>query len=432
MDKLKQIIIWLLYLFIFLLPFQTRWIFQQGFLNNQKWEYATRSIYATELLLGLILILSVVYFIFNAPKNSWRFTKSKIYRVGLLILLVLFLIFNALSAKNSEIAFDKFILLILGTGLAFVIIVVRPELSKISWAFVLSGFIQSVFALQQFIDQKVFSNKWLGMAEQLPQTLGVPVIEAGAERVLRSFGSFPHPNMLAGFLLLSIVFLIGLYAKSSHRQKKILTLMFLAIFLGLLTTFSRAAFIVFIVVIVFLAYKNRANNAAVKAVTKLAILGALIIIMFTASYPKLMASRVFSFGRVETISNEARINQYSEARGIIKSNWQTGAGLGNYVVNLSQTNPGLSAWQYQPIHNTYLLIFSELGLFGLMAIFLFIFFLASRLRERTAFIESAVTTAALLSLAIIALFDHYLWSFYSGIIFLSVIIAINFRLKTAP
>src|SRR3990167_3528965 len=55
MKKFERIIEYLFYLFIFLLPWQTRLIWQDASLNGYVWEYGRFSLYGTELLLWLIL-----------------------------------------------------------------------------------------------------------------------------------------------------------------------------------------------------------------------------------------------------------------------------------------------------------------------------------------------------------------------------------------
>ena len=54
---LKKILDYLLMLFLFLLPWQTRWFYQSGSLNGGYWEYGTFSLYGTQILLWLIIIL---------------------------------------------------------------------------------------------------------------------------------------------------------------------------------------------------------------------------------------------------------------------------------------------------------------------------------------------------------------------------------------
>ena len=58
MKFLNKIIEWGVYLFIFLLPWQTRLILKEGDLNGY-WEYGTASVYGTEILLYFLFLLAI-------------------------------------------------------------------------------------------------------------------------------------------------------------------------------------------------------------------------------------------------------------------------------------------------------------------------------------------------------------------------------------
>lgn len=448
MSKLKQAIEWLLYISVFFLPLQTRWIYQQGILNGEKWEYGTFSIYATEMLLGVIFVLALIYclgwikkqeipsrlgghlcFLGNETsrveadkklKKQWR-------RLILLVLLSVLVSLSCLLAINKEVALYKSSYLIAAVALLFIIMAVKPSAQKIYWAIVLSGAAQSVLAIQQFINQKIVESKWLGMAEQNPETLGVPVVPVGEMRFLRAFGTLPHPNILAGFLVFGLILTIGLFALvQNQKQKKILSLLFVINSLGLMTALSRAAFLAMILGLVVFSFLARRDKVLSRATTRFALIFLFIAVIFFVSYPELILSRAVGDNRIESQSNSTRIIQYHEAGRTLKDNWLTGVGPGNYTVYLEKINPGQPAWSYQPIHNTYLLIFSELGVLGLAACLLFFIFIGINLfRSKDWPAERLAGLACFVCLAGLACFDHYFWSFYFGLTLMAVIIAVN-------
>ena len=61
MKNFSKIIEYLFYLFVLLLPLQTRWIWHYGKLGDGQSQYLTYSLYGTEILLALILILALIY-----------------------------------------------------------------------------------------------------------------------------------------------------------------------------------------------------------------------------------------------------------------------------------------------------------------------------------------------------------------------------------
>src|SRR3989339_860651 len=99
---IKKILNYLILLLIFLLPLQTRYINEYGSLNGGYWEYGTFSLYGTQILLWLIVLIFGINKFFK--KEFWRpiITKehlSKSYKR--LIFLLFFLLFNFINILYS-------------------------------------------------------------------------------------------------------------------------------------------------------------------------------------------------------------------------------------------------------------------------------------------------------------------------------------------
>ena len=60
MKTLKKLVEYGFYLFIFLLPWQTRLIWRDATLNGFTYEYGRASLYGTQILLWVLLLLGVV------------------------------------------------------------------------------------------------------------------------------------------------------------------------------------------------------------------------------------------------------------------------------------------------------------------------------------------------------------------------------------
>ena len=424
MEKFKKIIKYLGVAFVFLLPLQTRWIF-----SASESEYRTLGLYGTEILFGAIMLLSIIYFLTTWVKKhrSIEATKQSGKKEIIIILILIgTLLSNVWGATDQSIAFYKFSQIISAAALFALIVALKPAFSKISSALILSGVWQSLFAIQQFLDQKIIANKWLGMAAQAPQTLGVPVVEADGTRWLRAFGTLPHPNILAGFLIVSLILIIGSYTLTQHKRwKKILPLFFILNSIALFTTLSRAAILTFVILIILLPFLARKQAMLAKSATKFALIFLCVTVLFTVMYPSLIFSRASGNSYVENVSNTTRVEQYREFGAVIKQNWLTGVGLGNYPAAIETLKPNLAAWTYQPIHNTYLLIFAELGLLGLGAIILLIIFIALQLRRVNISVQRITAITCLTGITLLALFDHYLWSFYFGLMLTAIIFALE-------
>ena len=91
-----------------------------------------------------------------------------------------------------------------------------------------------------------------------------------------------------------------------------------------------------------------------------------------------------------------------------------GIGLGNFVpISKKLAGSQLSPWRFQPVHNLYLLIASELGLVSLFLFLLTIFVFVFHQFRWKILINSPLNLFFLMSL-LIAFFDHYFWTIPQG------------------
>ena len=81
----------------------------------------------------------------------------------------------------------------------------------------LSGLIQAFLAISQYsLQHSVFGSKWFGEIVLSPDLPGVAKIVVNGGKIMRAYGTFPHPNILAGFLL-STIFL-SWYLLTNYSQ----------------------------------------------------------------------------------------------------------------------------------------------------------------------------------------------------------------------
>jgi hypothetical protein len=71
-------------------------------------------------------------------------------------------------------------------------------------------------------------------------------------------------------------------------------------------------------------------------------------------------------------------------------------------------NPNLQSWDYQPVHNIYLLILAELGIIGFILWLIPVLFLTKK--------SSFICSLLFIVILAISLFDHYFWTLYFGIL----------------
>jgi O-antigen ligase len=211
--------------------------------------------------------------------------------------------------------------------------------------------------------------------------------------------------------------------KLINSARELLESVFLFIFyffglLALFFTFSRTSWVavvlgLLILLIIFLTKKDK------WAVGRLAALIFFSLVLATTiffSYQELFQTRVSASGRLEEVSISERKAQLVESEGILKDSWLFGIGIGNYTAALSaQDESGIkkAAWDYQPVHNAFVLLWTEGGVFVLFFFLAFLVVLVRKNNRREFFSWSLLAILVLLML-----FDHWLLSLPFGVLFL--------------
>jgi len=437
---------YIFYLFIFLLPWQTRWIWQENFLVGKYWEYGSFSLYGIDIILMVILLLAMFVGIKqkdSANKSVW-------------ILVISFLAISMLSiflSLNKELAWYSFGRLVLGVSVLWIALRIKFSYIKLAISLVAAGVIQSLLGLYQFFFQQTFATKWLGMAEHLPEVPGTFVVGTEMGRFLRAYGSLPHPNMLAGFLVICLLVVIGLYlVLYDNREKKgfiwkliLITFSFCVIFLGFLVTFSRSAWLALGIslIVLFLINVFKKKQVHARLVGKVLLASFLLVAVTIILVPELFQTRILSQERLEVKSLDERQEYFSEATQLVKRFWHRGVGIGNYTEAIkSKIDPNKEIWEYQPAHNIFILIAAEISIFGALVFLLLIFELIKSaiftiavpaslfgLAKKELEIWLYIFTTGFLSLLVIGLFDHYLWTLPFGIILFWLVLGVWARIN---
>jgi hypothetical protein len=437
--KIENFLEYGLYLLVFLMPWQTKLILRYTELGRGPWEWGMISLYGTDILLIILLFL----FLITSFKNKKIISDTEIEidpsliawddkkENGLIIILSgldLFIFISIFFASDIVLAFYRYAVFLLGVSLFWLIAKVKYDKVKMALAFFSALFIQSVIDIQQFLTQSTFASKWLGIALHPSGEPGTSVVETRgvdgmAERWLRAYGSLDHPNILGGLLAAGLVVLIYYFIKRKETNHKItnyqlpITNYFLLVilFVGLLFTFSRSAFLVLIIgfLVIFIFNLIKKDKLAVKRLGGLMILLAVIFGAIFINYQNLFITRSNTAARLEAKSFSERKMYFDDSIKLIKKNWLFGVGVGNYTKALANSNPRQPWYYLQPVHNVFLLVWVEIGIFGLLFFVSFLGYLFWRTIKN----KNALGLSLLLGLVIIMSLDHYLWSLHFGVLF---------------
>lgn len=410
MKRLKKLITYLSYLFVFLLPWQTKLILRSGANNYQE-----IALYAWHLM-AIFLALLYLFFIIESKKYQLNYRSWPIYIYIALAWLLIHLISLFISA-DIYLSLYHFCLLILGL-LVFAVLKNKDLAISRFWlavSFLSSIAISAILAISQFVLQKSWANKFFGLNSHDPAVLGTAVIELSSGRWLRSYGSFDHPNILGGVMVFALLFSLYYlieprrYAdKKSNYSLLFFWLTYLLSLTALFFSFSRAAFLAFGAAVLIFIF----GLARQRVFAKLFRLGFVLLVsvfllfVFSYSYKDLLRVRLEGQERLERQSLEERRSDIVKSFSVISSRSWLGWGRGNYVANLGTENS-----YPQPVHNVFLLSFAELGVvgfFGLLAWLLYAF-------KKAGF--SILSTGCLLALFILMMLDHWLFSLPFGVLF---------------
>ena len=139
-----------------------------------------------------------------------------------------------------------------------------------------------------------------------------------------------------------------------------------------------------------------------------------------------------SNARLEVKSNTERIESYGVAKNLIKNNWLFGAGIGNYTLAMQEELiSDKDSWFYQPVHNTILLIWTEIGIFGLLSFLSLIGYLFFKWIKnyKTKKQWSLIMLPILTAIIIMMVLDHWWWSLHFGILLFWFVLGLMLREK---
>ncbi|MFH1194034.1 MAG: O-antigen ligase family protein [bacterium] len=411
------------YIFVFLLPWQTRLI-----LFPEKPEFLGFSIYLSEIFLWLALTFWLASIGFKKIKPPfvfmflcfyvlvsifWSPDKIAAFRIWLYIfegMMVYLYLKNYKKENPPQPSFFK------GGSIPLCKRGIEGDFILI---FLFSLFIASVFGIFQFFNLGSPAWKWLGLAERGAWNLGDIVVQLNGARFLRAYGPFPHPNIFGGYLAAGILLLFRIFPERSkaacpakllviqersgesrgYNKNFVLRLAqgikFLfggVFFLALFLTFSRSAWLALAAASTYFIFKNLRKD-----VLKFFVFLSALAIAFYIIFLPLVKMRIIAEGRLEQKSNTERVASWKEGFAAWRQNPFFGSGPGNY-------NVGLAKPYSQPAHNIFILVLAELGIAGFV-IYLFLW---------RGFWKNPVLRPFLILFFVIGLFDHYLWTLYSG------------------
>lgn len=354
MRKIESVLLFLTLLF---LPTQLGKHFwpEFSYIYSLKIDYLSPTLYFWDVLvLGLIL--------------TWILSKPKINKLALNLLLI-FLLTQSLSLLGAQNIGAGLVRLEQYAIAGFFGLYLASNKRQIFLPLMLGVLFESALAILQFLKGGTIGFWILGERTFTIATPGIAKFNFQGLEFLRPYGTFPHPNVLAGYMLVMMLLL---------RSKKI-AVAAITIFL----TMSRATiFLGFI----FLFKKN----------IKIFII--LLIILSPILFTRFSA--LLNYDNLTLLRREELT---VTAGNLFLKNPVFGVGLNNFISSQQDLVVGPSRF-LQPVHNIFLLALSETGLVGFLG-FVILLFPVFKLDA------SRYTLYAILFLGF---FDHYFLTLPQG------------------
>jgi hypothetical protein len=355
-------------------------------LNGIRIDFLSPSIYFTDLLILILLIIS-----FPKIRLSPKWAP-------LFVIIVL----NIVVASSPLLTIYRWFKVLEFILLAVLLNSHRYLVTLIPKALSIAIIIVAVLALWQMVTGSSVGGLWqlLGERPLSVNTPGISKVEIFNHTYLRPYSTLPHPNALAGFALLSLVILMYLPpAKGFSFLAKICCILVISISFSRTALFALALYPLFKTV-----FSNRLKKMYILLLTVLALL--------------LLHVRQGS-------SLTERIVYLAAFAQLLYSHWLLGVGLGNFIPSASSLLllPSSSfKTLYAPIHNIFLLLLSETG-------FVFVATLIYLLKNyRQKLVVAVTTNQALLfglsGIVVTGSFDHYWLTLQQNSLLLTVFIAL--------
>ncbi len=413
----------LFYIFLVLLPFQTRILYlaDRSYVSWYFDYHIAIFLYLTDILL---IVCFTSWLIFDRPV----FSKST--NVRLIIALIAFIILIILTlfhVKRIDLGiYQVFKWVEFCFVLTYICTTFRDRVDFSTSALILfvSAVFQATLGWIQFHMQHMLGLKLLGEYISPVGTPGLATIDTVAGKVIRAYGTMPQPNILGGFLVLGLIYGLFLVSRDTllNKFQRLSIAAGIAILLiGVFTTFSRISWAAAVFAIIgFVLFNSIKKHWLPIKVILLACLVscATIGLLYNSSLQ----------ARVNTNDSRSVTDRYffnDLGLDMVKRFPISGVGIGNYV-EAQKDLYKLEPWQHQPPHNIFIFIAAELGLIGLGLFFWMLFVVIKNSWSKNIFSDPLLFTTYILLITFLLMgqFDHYFATIQQGRLMFAVVLGL--------
>ena len=283
------------------------------------------------------------------------------------LLIGIFVVLNVLVAGNRWVAAYRW--LRIGQWLiSFKLIKLKVNKVKVWLVWIIPCWIgvESLLGLAQIVKGGSLQGMWYWLGERrfTIMTIGVAQMSVFNEGLIRAYGTFSHPNSMAGFLLVGLL----LWKRfSKNRNVAYWIVSWLAV-VGIIISGSRTVWGLLVLVTIF---NLQTSIFKLKKFVGYGLVGVGVFILILGIIG--MNYRTSDFvGGWDTDSLAKRVSLNVVAFKMWQDNFMLGVGAGNFVAKLPEYQHDSQFYWLQPVHNIFLLAGTEWGMLGIIIVIKFL------------------------------------------------------------
>ena len=357
-----------------------------SYVLGQRIDYLSPTVYLTDILIAILFLSDF--------KKVYRFFKE--HFIGLLGCWVtgLLLSFFWIFFQNQSIGLLFYKWLKLFEFLFFIFWIKKNvKMEEILLPLSLGVLGESLLAWLEFLTQGSLGFWILGERSFHISTPGIALANLQGRLALRPYATFPHPNVLAGYTLVVLIFALFLREQSKFLRLLTLILGTSVIFIS----FSRTVWTVWFLIIISWLWIRKKDL----------VLPSLFFL---------------SFGN-ESVWR--RLELTDAAFKIFKTSPIFGVGLGNFITQLPKFLVPKKLYFWQPVHNIFLLILAETGIIGIWFMVYGVWFIFRKLWQE----KNLALLYSFFAIILTGFFDHYWLTLQQTQLLLALIIGLSIKSK---
>lgn len=377
-----------------------------SFIGLLRIPYLIPTIYLQDTVIVAITVLS------SLQKRGKVFRNDGIFsRLFFLFLLAVFLsVFFAGRFYPSVYFFIRLLLYFL-FFIASINLFRAPSVRH--WFFVsivANTFLLSMLGFLQFYKQSSIFNNYLFFGEQPYSVYTSYIAKESFNGVAKipPYATFLHPNIFAGYLVISLTLSLGYFLNRKKRTVVLSTLFILTGSVALFLTKSCTAWAAFVLGFLLLFFVRLVKDIRLLSSTLLPLTFVIILTGLLFPFYKNRAVMLLPSDSItSTLSIERRSALLKASYRMIFQKPFFGWGINSFTYSLEPFYNRLDIVRFlQPVHNVYALIAAEVGIFGALLFISLTFYAICYSARRGGYLYGT----ALLQIVLLSSFDHYFFT----------------------